>query len=330
MIAFPVRRSSHRSRLFAPIRLCIGASALLAAVISLPALAADSDLRERALRLVNESRGEHGKGSLRRHAELETAAQRHAEDMLERGYFAHTSPDGTTVLDRFRAAGGSDSLMVAENIGSCGTCSPPATAMQIEDLHAGWMKSTGHRRNILSEDFTRFGFGFAIDRIGGLYAVQTFAGPGSPRAGSGREVRKTVSEAEAAELAVDELNRARQRQGLEAAELSASLTHAANQALADSRSAGGLALRNVRGEAALDRAASSGDGRWRSISTVAGECGGCGAAPTNTDIEHFIGQWLSNPQYSDHLLAPGMLSLGFALAADGEGRKVALALIASP
>ena len=329
MISFQMPDLPRRVRPGAAL-LCLITVMLLAAAVSSGAAASDARLHEQALRLVNESRTEHGLEPLQRDAVLDTAAERHAEDMLAQGYFSHTSPAGTTLLDRFRSAGGSDSLMVAENIGSCGRCSPPVTAMQIEELHEGWMESTGHRRNILSEDFTRFGFGFAIDRVGGLYAVQTFAGPGSPPAGSGRQLRKTISDAEAAELAVDELNRTRQRLGLSPAEPNASLTRVAHQTLADARAGGGLTLQNVRSEAALERAVASGDAQWRSVSTVAGECGGCGAVPANSDVEHFMGQWLANPQYRDHLLAPGPVAVGFALAADGEGRKVALALAASP
>lgn len=329
MISFPMPHLSPRARPGAA-RLCLITLMLLAVAVSSGAAASDARLHEQALRLVNESRAEHGLEPLRRDLVLDAAAQRHAEDMLALGYFSHTSPAGTTLLDRFRAAGGSDSLMVAENIGSCGRCSPPATAIQIEELHEGWMASTGHRRNILSDDFTRFGFGLAIDRVRGLYAVQTFAGPGSPPAGSGRQVRKSLTDAEAAELAVDELNRTRQRLGLPPAEASASLTRVARQTLADARAGGGLALQNVRSEAALERAVAAGDARWRSVSILAGKCGGCGAAPTNSDVEHFMGQWLANPQYRDHLLAPGPVAVGFALAADGEGRKVALALAASP
>jgi len=329
MISFPMPDLPHRVRRAAA-WLCFITAMLLCSAVSSDAVASEPSLNELALRLVNESRAERGLEPLRHDIALEAAAQRHAEDMLAAGYFSHTSPDGTTVLDRFRSAGGSDSLMVAENIGNCSRCWPPISAKQIEALHDGWIKSVEHRRNILSADFTRFGFGFAIDRVGGLYAVQTFAGPGAPPAGSGRQTRKILSDAEAAELAVGELNRTRQQLGLPPAQLNASLTRAAHLTLADARTGGGLSLRNLSSEAALERAVGSGDAQWRSISTVAGECGGCGVEPTNSDVEHFMGQWLASREYRDHLLAPGPLAVGFAIAADGDGRKVALALAGSP
>lgn len=292
-------------------------------------VAADADLRQRALELVNESRAEQGLAPLETDRALQAAAQRHAEDMLGKGYFSHTSPEGTSVLDRFRAAGGSDSLMVAENIGRCGHCGRPVTEMQIEDMHGGWMESPGHRQNILREGLSRFGFGFAVDKVGGLYAVQTFAGPGTPGAGSGDQVQKVVSDREAAQLALDRLNRTRREQGLDPATLSDPLTRAVRQALSDAKASGGLTLRNVGGSAVLDLVPTRELGDIRSLSTVAGECGGCGEVVTNGDVESFLGQWLGNPQYREHLLQPGPLSLGFAAAADGTGRKVAIALVGS-
>ena len=48
-------------------------------------------------------------------ARLDQAAQRHAEDMLARGYFAHESPEGKTVRERARDAG-YDWRAIGENI----------------------------------------------------------------------------------------------------------------------------------------------------------------------------------------------------------------------
>ena len=37
-----------------------------------------------------------------------------------------------------------------------------------------WMRSRGHRKNILNPDFTELGAGYAIDRAGRPYYVQVF------------------------------------------------------------------------------------------------------------------------------------------------------------
>ncbi|WP_051372761.1 MULTISPECIES: CAP domain-containing protein [unclassified Thermosynechococcus] len=48
----------------------------------------------------------------------------------------------------------------------------------IERCHKGWMDSEGHRQNILRPEFTRFGFGIALNSVGDkVYAVQMFALP---------------------------------------------------------------------------------------------------------------------------------------------------------
>lgn len=48
----------------------------------------------------------------------------------------------------------------------------------IERFQKGWMYSEGHRQNILRPEFTRFGFGIALNSARGeVYAVQMFALP---------------------------------------------------------------------------------------------------------------------------------------------------------
>src|SRR5439155_24356444 len=105
------------------------------------------DLRSEALAMVNESRREHGLNALQQDDALTKAAQRHAEDMLHKGYFSHISPSGETVKDRYLAAGGRSGSYVAENIAQCSNCRTDRE--QIGLLHKGWMNSPGHRANIL-------------------------------------------------------------------------------------------------------------------------------------------------------------------------------------
>lgn len=100
--------------------------------------------------------------------------------MLRRDYFAHASPEGDTVQDRFIKAGGSRWRLVAENIGRCHGCEMSPTLDRIERLHQGWMGGPGDRENILRRGLDRFGSGIFIGDDQALYAVQTFAGPGLP------------------------------------------------------------------------------------------------------------------------------------------------------
>ena len=58
-----------------------------------------------------------------------------------------------------------------------------------------------------------------------------------------------------------------------------------------------------------------------------GTCGGCGTAPTEADLRHFREGWLGSPQYRETLLDPRLTHLGFAMTANGEGAKTALAVL---
>jgi uncharacterized protein YkwD len=130
----------------------------LAAVACLAAGgAAAQDLAQHALEQVNAARSAQGLVPARLDPGLSEAAGAHAEDMLARGYFDHVSPEGTTVQDRL--SGGW--RLVAENIAMCTGCT--ADAARVEEFHAGWMESAGHRANILAEGVTAFGFGLAVE-----------------------------------------------------------------------------------------------------------------------------------------------------------------------
>lgn len=280
-------------------------------------------LRERALALVNEARGGEGMAELAPGENLDEAALAHAEDMARRDYYAHVSPEGETVAERFIDAGGDQWELVAENIARCTGCPVPPDVARVEELHEGWMNSPGHRANILGEGLSRFGFGIMTDGEGALYAVQTFAGPGVPRGGGEQGAGEPIEGSEAVRLALAEVNTARRKAGAPEMEASDTLTTAARALVpADLE---GFAL-DALGDAfaALpenDRA------RWASIASVAGACGGCGTEPTRGDPQSFASDWLAEGSYRDTLLDPQATLMGFVLRTDGAGRKVALALL---
>lgn len=110
--------------------------------------------RREALALVNEARRRAGREPLERHAALERAASGHAADMLARGYFAHESPDGSTVTARAAAAGYRPALVLGETIAY-----GQRTA---EDVVASWLASPPHRRILLDRRVTESGIGVAV------------------------------------------------------------------------------------------------------------------------------------------------------------------------
>ena len=110
---------------------------------------ADSDICQ-VFEIVNIERSEAGEEPLVYNMALERAAQAHAEDMAEKGYFSHTAPDGSDFSARADAAGYTG-FPGGENIAQ-GQRSP-------EQVMNSWMNSQGHRENILRPRFDEIGVG---------------------------------------------------------------------------------------------------------------------------------------------------------------------------
>ncbi|WP_119299522.1 CAP domain-containing protein [Dongia deserti] len=281
------------------------------------------EMRHRALSLVNDARKQHGLEPLQSGERLDKAAQAHAEDMLARGYYSHVSPDGETVEDRYRDQGGSRWKRVAENIATCKECKMPATLDRVARFHEGWMKSPGHRENILMRGVQNFGFGVA-GKDGRVYAVQTFAGPGMPLDLADGEEPVALSTDEQMQRAVQAINRAREREGLDPLEHSAVLSEVAKKLIPE----------NGTGDHLIDRpddlfALLPGDTglSWRRLQVMAAACGGCGTQPTAADIRYFADQWTNNPNDRPYVLQSAASHMGFAMQADGEGRKTAVTVL---
>ncbi|AFZ02022.1 CAP domain-containing protein [Calothrix sp. PCC 6303] len=127
-----------------------------------------------ALELVNRDRTLNQTGKLTLDSLLTETAQRHAEDMSQRNYFNHVTPEGKNPRDRFLASGGSKLVAVGENISQSGNKGASFTYGIAEELQRGWMYSNGHRENLLTKKYKKFGYGIATSPNGKLYAVQMF------------------------------------------------------------------------------------------------------------------------------------------------------------
>ena len=116
--------------------------------------------------LLNEDRASRGLPALECNLDLVQVARAHSQDMAQRNYFSHTSPEGLEPWDRVRAAGITGWSIVGENI-AYGYSSP-------ESVQRVWMNSSGHRANILSTRYTHVGVG-AYNENGTWYWTQVFA-----------------------------------------------------------------------------------------------------------------------------------------------------------
>lgn len=110
-----------------------------------------------------------GLGALRTDQSLQSAAQRKAEDMAERGYFAHTDPDGKTPWQWVEESGyayGSVGENLAVNFDTA------------EEVVMEWLASPSHRENLLNERYTETGIGIAVGAYGGsedaMYVVEFY------------------------------------------------------------------------------------------------------------------------------------------------------------
>jgi uncharacterized protein YkwD len=114
-------------------------------------------VRSAVLCMHNAERARHGLPKLRENPRLRNAANRHAEHMVGAHFFDHTTPAGQTMVDRIRRTGytsGARAWSIGENIAwGSGRL---ATAAQIQRT---WMRSAGHRANILRRSFREIGIG---------------------------------------------------------------------------------------------------------------------------------------------------------------------------
>ncbi|WP_405166765.1 CAP domain-containing protein [Nocardia sp. NBC_01499] len=116
------------------------------------------------VRLTNAERAKAGCPALRAESRLNRAAQAHTEDMAARGVLDHNSSKGSPG-DRIKAAGYRASAW-AENIAS--------GQSSASDVVGAWMRSAGHRANILNCGLRDIGVGFAKGRNGTPYWTQDF------------------------------------------------------------------------------------------------------------------------------------------------------------
>ena len=110
-------------------------------------------VRAEMLARVNAARRSAGLPPLKRSPDLDRAAQEHARDLLARGYYEHLSPEGSTPLSRASAAGYTADL-IAENLHQL--------TAPVEAVLDDWLRSPGHRRNLLDPGARDLGVGLAI------------------------------------------------------------------------------------------------------------------------------------------------------------------------
>ncbi len=109
----------------------------------------DPTIPNAAYARINAIRAANGLGQVTPDRRLIAAARRHARDMAGNDFTGHVGSDGSRTGSRADAAGYGWRL-IAENIAA-----GPADALAVIAL---WMRSPGHRRNLLTEGVVHAGF----------------------------------------------------------------------------------------------------------------------------------------------------------------------------
>jgi len=114
--------------------------------------------------LLNHERGALGLPALQWDNALFKAARQHALRMADLNIIEHQLPNEPQLAERLGEAGARFAA-VAENI---------AVGPNPQAIHAGWMDSPGHRKNILDPKLSAVGIA-AVRGSGGLFAVEDFS-----------------------------------------------------------------------------------------------------------------------------------------------------------
>jgi uncharacterized protein YkwD len=125
--------------------------------------------RRRVAHLVNYRRVDAGLPRLRLHFAIHTAAQQHSRYQARMNLMTHTGSGGSSAGDRITRQGYTWSAW-GENVAK-GYPRPRAVVR-------AWMRSSGHRANILSGSFRHVGVGMRRAADGTVYWTLDFARPG--------------------------------------------------------------------------------------------------------------------------------------------------------
>lgn len=127
-------------------------------------------LEDRILELVNQERDRAGIKPLSFSPQLTKAARQHSRAMAAQGFFEHRGGGEPDLFERVTASG-LDTDHVGENIFE----SSESRGSVADDCVQMWLRSPGHRLNMLSPDFERTGIAVGKSVDGESYITEDFA-----------------------------------------------------------------------------------------------------------------------------------------------------------
>jgi len=152
----------------------------------------DSEVIEKQIHdIINQERSQYGVKSLEWDEKLASIARAHSQDMADRGYYSHDSPEGKSFSDRYKEGKFNCEIAISETTtettdGTTTTTTYSVGAENInflEGIHGegiiaseavdGWMDSEGHKENILTKYYKNEGIGVAVSG-NKVYITQDF------------------------------------------------------------------------------------------------------------------------------------------------------------
>ncbi|WP_144542666.1 SafA/ExsA family spore coat assembly protein [Cytobacillus oceanisediminis] len=136
--------------------------------VNIPTLSKTTvSVEEQVVQLVNQERAKYGLKPLKSNWELARVARYKSQDMINKRYFDHNSPTYGSPFDMMKSFG-ITYRTAGENI-AAGQKTP-------QEVVKAWMNSEGHRKNILSANYTEIGVGYTQGGYYGHYWTQMFIG----------------------------------------------------------------------------------------------------------------------------------------------------------
>lgn len=138
-------------------------------------------IERRVHEYTNQERADRGLDALGFDTDLREIARYHSRDMAQNDYFAHTSPSGEAMGDRYdmfgydcQAGSGGGYYTGGENIAYTYAGESDSADAVGREIVQMWMNSQGHRENILTEAWANEGIGVYVRSDGRVYATQNF------------------------------------------------------------------------------------------------------------------------------------------------------------
>ncbi|MBS4538495.1 SCP-like extracellular protein [Clostridium sp. D2Q-11] len=131
-------------------------------------IAALTNSEQQMLNLVNQERQKNNLPKLKADLEVTKVARVKSQDMVDNNYFSHYSPNYGSPFEMMKSFG-IDYLHAGENLAGNST---------VQKAHTALMNSSGHRKNILSPDFTHIGIGIKpSDKYGYMFTQMFISKP---------------------------------------------------------------------------------------------------------------------------------------------------------